>query len=238
MSVENIEVFLFDMGNTVFDFHVGKKDEEKDMIGLERLSNYLRDKYNTHYNMHEMRTVFLDKLHTYLDDERKQFGIETDIGKFFKNLVAEELKNEDILCMSKIFYSQYIEDVKIEDDALEVFEKIKKKNKKIGIVSNCFLPDDIYIQIFRDKGLDRFVDRYFFSYSNRIMKPSHKLFSKAINYFNTKPDRYIMIGDNLNADINPAGELGMKTCLFDKKLKYVDYTGQRINCLKTILEWI
>ncbi len=45
IDAKKIEVFLFDMGNTLLDFHKGKTDKEKDYLGIERLRDYIQYKF-------------------------------------------------------------------------------------------------------------------------------------------------------------------------------------------------
>lgn len=239
MNINCLEVFFFDMGNTLLNFHVGKSDREKNYIGLKGLQKYLNQELQINYSMIELKEQFFDRLENHMIKNRKKLGYEVEVEVFLSTIVKEELLSKEIVLeMSRIFYSQYIEEVVEEEWALKVLAELKNRGKKIGIISNCFLPDEVYIEIFRDKGLDEYIDAYFFSYSNKYMKPRHELFQRALKYFNVKPQKTIMIGDNYSADICPAKELSMNTCLYDNIHKQVNYSGLKINSLGEIFKWM
>ncbi|WDV44948.1 HAD family hydrolase [Clostridiaceae bacterium M8S5] len=237
MNTKDIQVFFFDMGNTLMDFHQGKTDVEKDIIGLQEMQKYL-DKFGINYTVDELKVKFLDPLDEYMINSRKKNGHETPIEDFFRLIVDKKLLSEKVILeLSKLFYSQYMKEVVVNDFVVDILKYVKQNGKKIGIISNCFLPEEVYIDIFKSKGIDKYVDRYFFSYSNNYMKPNIKLFNKALEYFKVIGKEAIMIGDNFKADILPAHELGMKTCLCNKKDEMNPY-GLKVIKLRELYEKI
>lgn len=238
MNLNNIDVVFFDMGNTLLNFHLGKTDVEKDQIGLRGLQRYIIREFKINYELEELQIKFLDKLDNHMINHRKKLGYEVEIDRFLIPLVNEtNISSKTILEMSKAFYSQYMKEVQEEEGAVNVLEELKKRGKKIGIISNCFLPDEIYIKIFKEKGMYKYIDGYFFSYSNKCMKPRHEIFKKAMRDLNVKPEKCIMIGDNYKADIKPANELNMNSCLYNKNQKVKEYRDLQINNLGEILKW-
>jgi len=207
------KLVIFDMGNTLLHFHKGIfSDDEKDLIGLTLLSSYLEKKYQIEISISQLKTEFLDK---WYDDFylRKEKLIELDFNKYLKDIIDlngfKDFNINYFKCM-EIFYSQYIEDSVSSEGALEVLKYLKSKGYTIKIISNCILHDDIYKNVFKKHNFDVFIDEYIFSYSRKIRKPNLLLFKEAIRDYKGDIKDVIMVGDSLEADINPAQKLGYK----------------------------
>lgn len=111
----------------------------------------------------------------------------------------------------------YEKNVVVNDGFIELATYLKMKNRKIGIISNIPYPDEIFINIFKNLDLNKFIDHFVFSYSNVYMKPHESMYTKALMNFGINPNKALMIGDNYNADILGAQNAGIKACLYDNK---------------------
>lgn len=233
------KLIIFDMGNTLLNFHSGTfSDEEKDLIGLIHLNNYLKNTHNLHIPLTVLKTEFLDKWYSnfYL---RKKKLIELDFNKYLWKAIKlynSEIKEINSIEYMRAFYAQYIQDSVCTDGAKEILKYLKDKNYTIQVISNCILHDDIYIDVFKKHGLDKYIDKYIFSYSRKIRKPNLKLFKEALKDYTGKIDNVIMVGDSLTADIEPAEQLGMKGILFDKDNKV--YFPRKVRKLVEVIKHI
>lgn len=223
--MNDIKLVIFDMGNTLLDFHGGKSsDDEKDLIGLKRLSGYINKNYNSYSTSEILKLEFLDKWYEdfYI---RESELVELDVTEYLNKALSNYnifIDEEKSLELMKVFYSPYKEEVIVNNNALELLKAIKRKNINIGVISNCILQDEIYIDIFRENGLDEYIDNYVFSYSNKHRKPKAILFNKMVDKFNVQAGEVLVIGDNLKADIKPANELGFKAIWYNQKKKNLD----------------
>jgi len=69
------------------------------------------------------------------------------------------------------------------------------------------------------------------------MKPDKSMYLKALMSVGELAGNTIMIGDNYQADIIPAKNIGMKTCLYDnKKTKEQLEADYRVENFKEIIE--
>ncbi|MDO1499786.1 YjjG family noncanonical pyrimidine nucleotidase [Winogradskyella maritima] len=71
-----------------------------------------------------------------------------------------------------------------------------------------------------------------------VKKPNPKIFNFALDLANAKTHESIMIGDNLEADIQGAANVGMKTILFDYTKKYDNASYDKINKLSALAQYL
>ncbi|MFD8433329.1 MULTISPECIES: HAD family hydrolase [Streptomyces] len=82
-------------------------------------------------------------------------------------------------------------------DAAEVLAALRGRGVGVGVVSN--IGWDLR-PVFREHGLDRFVDTYALSYEHGIRKPDPRLFGVACAALGVEPGRTLMVGDDRRAD--------------------------------------
>ncbi|MEU5531856.1 HAD-IA family hydrolase [Streptomyces sp. NPDC020362] len=82
-------------------------------------------------------------------------------------------------------------------DAAEVLHALRERGIGIGVVSN--IGWDLR-PVFREHGLDGYVDAYALSYEHGVQKPDPRLFSVACEALGTDPRQVLMVGDNKAAD--------------------------------------
>ena len=206
------KIVIFDMGNTLLDFHAGEhSDEEKDVIGCNNMSSYLKEKYSIEVSAKSIKSELIDIW--YSDFYKRQYLIELDVcmyvNQFLRSIGCE---NENVDCkeLMRNFYRPYMDEVVVNEGALESLKSIRK-SMKVGVISNCILFDELYEETFENTGLSKYIDKFIFSYSRQIRKPDNRLFEEMLNHFGFMPDEAIMVGDSYKADILPANLMGMKT---------------------------
>ena len=234
------KLIIFDMGNTLLDFHSGKHtDNEKDNIGIRNIQKYLFEKHNISFSEKSIKEGFIDIW--YGDFYKREQLIELDVSEYFNDFLEENQcydKNMDSLELMREFYKPYMEEVIVNHGAKKVMEKLNN-DFYIGVLSNCILYDEIYKEVFLRKGLKQYIDKFIFSYSRKIRKPDERLFREMIDFFKIAPQNIYMVGDNICADIIPAKILGMKTIWYNKKRvisEYKDIIDYEIESLEEILE--
>lgn len=91
--------------------------------------------------------------------------------------------------------------------AIELLEALQA-NMRLGIISNA--GDEANVQRLIDKtGLRPFVDPILISAAEGIRKPHRALFEKVLGSWQLEPQQVVMVGDNLEADIYGAEQVGM-----------------------------
>ncbi|MFF4505900.1 HAD family hydrolase [Streptomyces sp. NPDC001401] len=96
-------------------------------------------------------------------------------------------------------------------DAAEVLYGLCERGIGIGVVSN--IGWDLR-PVFREHGLDRYVDAYVLSYEHGIQKPDLRLFAAACEALEVDPRDTLMVGDDRRAD-GGAAALGCQVHFVD-----------------------
>ncbi|MEV2213497.1 HAD-IA family hydrolase [Streptomyces sp. NPDC050997] len=82
-------------------------------------------------------------------------------------------------------------------DAAEVLRTLRERGIGVGVVSN--IGWDLR-PVFREHGLDPYIDTYVLSYEHGIQKPDPQLFATACTALGAEPRDVLMVGDDRRAD--------------------------------------
>lgn len=96
-------------------------------------------------------------------------------------------------------------------DTAEVLGELRERGVPVAVVSN--IGWDLR-PVFREHGLDRFVDVFVLSFEHRIQKPDPRLFRIACEGLGLAPETVAMVGDDPHADAGAAA-LGCPVHLVD-----------------------
>ncbi|MEU0053229.1 HAD-IA family hydrolase [Streptomyces sp. NPDC006309] len=112
-------------------------------------------------------------------------------------------------------------------DAARVLRTLRERGTGIGVVSNIGWDPR---PVFREHGLDAYVDAYVLSYEHGVQKPDPGLFSVACAALGADPRQVLMVGDNRMAD-GGATALGCR-------VHFVDHlpVAQRPDALLRVLD--
>jgi putative hydrolase of the HAD superfamily len=114
-------------------------------------------------------------------------------------------------------------------DAEEVLRTLRERGIAVGVVSN--IGWDLR-PVFREHGLDRYVDTYVLSYEHGVQKPDPRLFETACGRLGADPREVVMVGDDRRAD-GGAAALGCA-------VHFVDHlpVAQRPDALRAVLDLV
>jgi len=214
------KAFLFDMGNTLLDFHaMGPSDEEKDRIGIQRFAQLVGSRFGMHIAVEECQVGWFHPWHEYQQHERKRTLRELDFCRMVERFLQQKNLRptpEDLLDLASAFHAPHAEHVCVSEGVLPCLVRLKELGMRICVVSNAALPAPLFIKVFESQGLAPFIDSYHFSHSNQFMKPHPSLFKQALKACGCLPAEAMMIGDSYEADIRGAKRIGCITCLYGK----------------------
>ncbi|MFI9562552.1 HAD family hydrolase [Streptomyces rishiriensis] len=114
-------------------------------------------------------------------------------------------------------------------DALAVLRGLRERGLRVGVVSN--IGWDLR-PVFREHGLDAYVDTYTLSYEHGVQKPDARLFTIACEALGADPHWTLMVGDSRSAD-GGAAALGCA-------VHFVDHlpAAERPDGLRPVLELV
>lgn len=115
--------------------------------------------------------------------------------------------------MFRIISTKYL---KLYDGVIDLLENLKKKNKKIYLLSNAqeifTIPEMKYL------GIYNYFDGIVISSSENCKKPDPKFYEIVINRYNLNKDESIMIGNDYITDIKGAHDSGLKSLYIHSNL--------------------
>ncbi|MCN9240323.1 HAD-IA family hydrolase [Streptomyces sp. RY43-2] len=98
-------------------------------------------------------------------------------------------------------------------DTAEVLGALRERGVAVGVVSN--IGWDLR-PVFREHGLDPYVDTYLLSYEHGVQKPDTRLFALACDALAVAPQDTLMVGDDRRAD-GGAADLGCTVHFVDHR---------------------
>ncbi|MBW8699224.1 (S)-2-haloacid dehalogenase 4A [Streptomyces sp. MBT84] len=98
-------------------------------------------------------------------------------------------------------------------DTVEVLAALRERGVAIGVVSN--IGWDLR-PVFREHGVDHYVDAYVLSYEHGVQKPDTRLFALACDALGVAPEDTLMVGDSRHAD-GGAADLGCAVHFVDHR---------------------
>jgi len=149
----------------------------------------------------------------------------------FVSHVKQELKSyRDMVVQTCAFLRLNVDKSLLEDmvnsyktrDRLELYsdvafalKRLKGMGLKISVVTSTpkFLFENAIVPI------KKYVDVVVTSWEAKAVKPEPKIFRKALERLQVKPEDVVVIGDSERLDIQPARKLGMTTVLVDRRGK-------------------
>lgn len=140
------------------------------------------------------------------------------------DVVSEFLKCKGIQVNEKQFhgfvektYAEYAKNIKLYPHALEALKELKKRNLKVGLVSNTCFPADFHRKDLKRFGLLKFFDFTLFSSEFGYRKPHRAIYQQALLFLKMQnnPEQVIFFGDLLGNDVQGPIGAGMTGVLVD-----------------------
>jgi len=110
-----------------------------------------------------------------------------------------------------------IQSTRLFDDTNKTLERLSQKYR-IFCLSNLATP---YKTCYFEQGLDKWIEKPFFSCDLGLKKPSEAFFNTVVDFSGIPANQMIMIGDNPVSDYNGALNAGIRAILKDKSLSEV-----------------
>lgn len=197
---------FFDLDHTLWDFETNAKETLADLFEL----NDLRSKGITDFDGFYERYSYHN--HRLWDRYTKGFIKQEELRwkRMWLALLDYKIGDE---ALARLLAVQFLERLpfktKLFPYTIEILEYLKNKGYQLHLVTNGF--DAIqHNKLLSSKIKDYFVEVITSERSNSL-KPNKEIFEFALNTCNTSKEECIMIGDNLDADIQGAINVGMDT---------------------------
>lgn len=107
----------------------------------------------------------------------------------------------------------------VEEDAAPTLQALKDKGYRLGLLSNA--SDDENVQELIDKaGLRPYFEFILSSAACGVRKPDPAIFQRGLDHFDIPPERAVMVGDTMDADILGANRMGIYSIWINRRANY------------------
>jgi 2-haloalkanoic acid dehalogenase type II len=214
---------LFDLGGTLM--HAGGDWSPILQAGDQALSQRLAEHHITLES-----SVFRKRIHEYYAQRDKDFQ-ETTYHFVLRELLTElgHADVDEFILRSALdaLFSLTQKNWHLESDSLETIKLLKSQDYRLGILSNAGDDQDVQALV-EGFGIRPYFDFVLTSAACFYRKPHQRAFELALAHWNIAPTEAIMIGDSLEADIQGAQALSMKTIWITRRAQFTNENMQRI----------
>ncbi|MGM5485540.1 MAG: HAD-IA family hydrolase, partial [Nanobdellota archaeon] len=204
-----IKAVLFDLDNTIYDY-----DSIKDKA-LDASYDVLKEKVKI------KKKDFLDNFYKAREQIHKDLsGTASSHNRvlYFHRLseiLEEDIEPKTIIDMYNAYWDKMLSLMKPNPGLKKTLIELKGKGKKIAVVTD--MTTDIQLRKIDRLGISGYVDFLITSEEAGSEKPHSIMFLLALNKLSVSPKEALMIGDNLEADIEGANFAGLHTALLSKR---------------------
>jgi putative hydrolase of the HAD superfamily len=118
---------------------------------------------------------------------------------------------------TEAFCQRFMTFVRIDEHAESVLRKLYGKYR-LGIVSNFAIPECV-TKLLQRQGLTDLFDVVIVSGAVNRRKPHPEIYQKALKKLGVKPKETVFVGDTVDADVQGAKAVGMKTIYLERRLQ-------------------
>jgi len=195
---------FFDLDHTLWDFDTNAKASLTDIYGEFSLAEKVTSDFDAFYQkyLHHNKILW----------ERYQNGFitaeELKWRRMWRTMMEFKVGDE---ILAKNISARFLEILPVKDGmfphAYEILEYLKNKDYQIHLITNGF--ERTQWSKIRNSKIDHFFTHVITSEASNSMKPEKEIFDFAMNQSGALLHESIMIGDNLDADIQGAMNAGM-----------------------------
>lgn len=140
--------------------------------------------------------------------------VEDRVKKILDNLNVK-YDNDLIKKIAEVEKELQLEKVKLFPSTKIILEKLKEKNYKLGIISNCaWISSDVLQYLSIKNSFDAII----MSFQERTIKPNRKIYLLACKKLGVKPNECLFVGDGDDQELKGAKKVGMKTALINSSI--------------------
>jgi len=215
-----VKAVLFDLFDTLVIIEGGETFYEPSLRKLHEFltKNGVTTSFNDFSHIYfEVRDKLYEESSKSLEEPHFNVRVSRTLKKLGYNLEAQ---HPIVTGATNVFADEFIRYVRLDDDAVEVLEKLHGKYK-LGIVSNFAIPEAVWT-LLEKFNLKKFFDVIIVSGEINKRKPSPIIFEKALKDLNIKPSDAAFVGDTPRLDVKGARDAGIKPILIRRKRSATD----------------
>lgn len=222
-SARAFDLVLFDLGSTLIYFDATWPEvfaTQHRVLAQELVAKgYALD-------VDQFSASFAARLSTYYRERETEF-LEQTIEYILRNMLAElgypDAPTTYLRPALDRMYAISQAHWKLEADAIRTLDRLREQGYRLGMISNANDADDVQ-QLLDLHNLRPFFEAIFVSAAVTYRKPHPRIFELALEKFKVTPQRAVMVGDTLGADILGARNAGIASVWITRR---ADAPGNR-----------
>ena len=127
----------------------------------------------------------------------------------------QEAKTDIVQGATSAFSHQFMNYVRIDDNAAPVLKKLHTKYR-LGLVSNFAIPECVE-QLLEREQINKLFEVIIVSGAVNRRKPNPEIFTQALEKMQVTPKEGIFVGDTVDADVKGPKDVGMKTVYINRR---------------------
>jgi putative hydrolase of the HAD superfamily len=208
----NIKHIFFDLDHTLWDFETNS----------DKTFEFILKKNNIQVNIDEFKEIYRPINHRYWKLFREDKVSKSDLRYSRLKDTFDELNYQTDDSLINLLAEEYIIYLSqfnaLFEGAIDILQYLCSKYE-LHIITNGF--EEVQYKKLRNSSLLPFFNKIVTSEKVGVKKPNPKIFQYALDISSAKSDESIMIGDNFEADILGARNVGMHTifCKFNGEIE-------------------
>ena len=224
-----IKHVFFDLDHTLWDFEANsdiafqtifKKYEIN--VELPKFLNYYKTINENYWKLYREEKITKDAL---------RYGRLKDTF----NKIKHEIDDDTIHHLSVAYIEMLPKNNKLFEGTHEILEHLFV-HYKLHIITNGF--NEVQYKKIENSGLNKYFDQIITSEEVGVKKPNPLIFNYALEKVNAQPNESVMIGDNWEADIMGAKNVGFDVIFFNYHEQPVSENIKSVTALKEIKQYL
>jgi putative hydrolase of the HAD superfamily len=195
---------FFDLDHTIWDFELNSKETLWDLhlkyeLEAKGINNF--DEFYSIYSVHN---------HKLWDRYSKGFIKQEELRwkRIYLSLLDYKIADEALSKEMSVDYLDILPDKKnLFPYTIEILEYLKSKDYSMHLITNGF--ESVQFKKIKNSNLADYFTEVITSEASNSLKPNKEIFEYALKVSNANVETSIMIGDNEDADIQGAINVGM-----------------------------
>jgi len=225
----NIQHIFFDLDHTLWDFETNSAKTFEAIFNDQKVEVKLNE-FLLHYSPINQKYWKL-----YREERVSKPVLRYKRLKETFDILGYKISDDQINHLATIYIDNLPNYNTLFDDAIEVLNYLLPKYQ-LHIITNGF--EEVQTKKMRTSGILHFFDKIITSESVGVKKPNPKIFNHALALAETSAKNSYMIGDNLEADIFGAQQIGMQTIFFNSHNNTSNHTSITVNKLIEIKQYL
>ena len=210
--------YIFDLYGTLIDI---RTDEDDDALWQKLVIIY--GYKQCHYSMFEIRRLYKELCAREKAKVREAFPdrkhVDIDLTVVFRELYENKgyiPTDEEVALTASFFRCTSTSFIKLYDGVIDFLEALKKKGKKIYLLSNA--QRSFTVPELKMMGLYDYFDGILISSDHQVSKPDVEFFDILFKKYKLKKIESVMIGNDFISDISGAYNFGIRSLYIHQEI--------------------